>query len=72
MVVAGREDCFALREDYYERYAALLGCRGRPRSHWIDGVGHRIEEEAPDELGVLVEEFATSTAPETAPEMGAN
>lgn len=57
-VVSGSEDRFALLPDYYERFAGLFG--DRARHHVIAGAGHRVDEEAPDELAELVKAFVAS------------
>jgi pimeloyl-ACP methyl ester carboxylesterase len=55
MVVHGDQDHFVTTSDYFERYAALIG-EGASVSV-ISGVGHRVEEEAPQELASVVSAF---------------
>lgn len=55
LVVSGSEDRFVLRDDLYDRYAELIG-DGAQRTV-VEGAGHRIEEEAPDELAQVVTKF---------------
>jgi pimeloyl-ACP methyl ester carboxylesterase len=51
MLVHGARDHFALLPEFYERYAALIGKDGA-RVEQLDGIGHRVEEEAPARLAV--------------------
>jgi pimeloyl-ACP methyl ester carboxylesterase len=53
MLVHGARDHFALLPEFYERYAALIGKDGA-RVEQLDGIGHRVEEEAPARLADLV------------------
>lgn len=53
MLVHGAQDHFALLPQFYERYAALIGTGGA-RVEQLDGIGHRVEEEAPARLADLV------------------
>ena len=53
MLVHGAQDHFALLPEFYERYAALIGKDGA-RVEQLDGIGHRVEEEAPARLADLV------------------
>jgi len=57
LMVHGDQDHFITFADYYERYAALIGETGA-QVRVIAGAGHRVEEEAPQELAVVAAEFA--------------
>ncbi len=61
LLLAGEADRFALRPDYYERYAELVGPSGA-ELRTIPGAGHRVEEEAPDELAELIVQFSGQAA----------
>jgi pimeloyl-ACP methyl ester carboxylesterase len=55
LVVAGGADRFVLAPGYYRRYAGLIGANAGLSV--IDGAGHRLEEERPDELARIVQGF---------------
>lgn len=55
LVVSGAEDQFVLAEGYYARYAEAIG--PDVRQEVIGGAGHRVEEEAAEQLADLVLEF---------------
>jgi pimeloyl-ACP methyl ester carboxylesterase len=61
LVVAGEADRFVVTEDYYERYAKLVGTAGAELVT-LPGVGHRVEEEAPRELAGLIAQFSERAA----------
>jgi pimeloyl-ACP methyl ester carboxylesterase len=52
LVVAGAADRFVLAPGYYQHYAGLIGANAELSV--IDGTGHRVEEERPDELARIV------------------
>ncbi|MCB0996226.1 MAG: alpha/beta hydrolase [Acidimicrobiales bacterium] len=54
VVVCGAADALVAVPGYYERFVDAIGANARLVT--VDGVGHRIEEEAPDELAALVTE----------------
>ena len=60
LVVSGTNDRFVLRPDYYETYARLIGEGATLRK--IDGAGHNVEEEMPDAVVALVNEFVAPRA----------
>ncbi len=60
LVVSGTDDRFVLRPDYYETYARLIGEGATLRK--IDGAGHNVEEEMPDAVVALVNEFVAPGA----------
>jgi pimeloyl-ACP methyl ester carboxylesterase len=57
MIVSGSADRFALLPDYYARLARTIGDGAVHQV--LDGVGHRVEEEAPVQLASLVTDFVT-------------
>jgi pimeloyl-ACP methyl ester carboxylesterase len=56
LVVAGAADRFVIAPGYYSHYAALIGAHAELSV--IEGVGHRVEEEAPADLARIVSRFA--------------
>ncbi|HEX7097246.1 MAG TPA: alpha/beta fold hydrolase [Acidimicrobiales bacterium] len=59
LVITGKADRFVLEPDYGQRWVERLG--GPARAVELDGVGHRIEEESPNELASLIGDFLAGT-----------
>ncbi|MDW3215592.1 MAG: alpha/beta hydrolase [Ilumatobacteraceae bacterium] len=55
LIVTGDRDRFVLEPNFGDRWAELVG--GSSQHVVLDGVGHRIEEEAPADLARVVNEF---------------
>ena len=58
LVVGGDADRFVLEDGYVNAWAELIGDNASAVT--IGGAGHRLDEEAPDELARLVHEFAST------------
>jgi len=58
LIVTGTEDRFVLEPSFGERWAELIS--GESRHVALEGVGHRAEEEAPDELAAAIHTFLAS------------
>jgi pimeloyl-ACP methyl ester carboxylesterase len=56
LVVGGDADRFVLEDGYVDAWAELIGVNASAVT--IAGAGHRLDEEAPDQLARLVHEFA--------------
>jgi pimeloyl-ACP methyl ester carboxylesterase len=56
LVVGGDRDRFVLEEGYVNAWAELIGDNARAVT--VAGAGHRLDEEAPEDLAGLVHEFA--------------
>lgn len=56
LVVHGSADRFVCSGDYFSQLASLIP---GTRTVVVDGVGHRVEEEAPDQLAALINRFFT-------------
>jgi pimeloyl-ACP methyl ester carboxylesterase len=54
-VISGSEDRFVLNDTYFDQFASLIGSHAQ--SQVIDGVGHKIDEEAPEALVKRIAEF---------------
>lgn len=55
LVVWGSDDRFVRNPAYYPTYAERIG--GNAVTHVVPGCGHRVDEEAPDELAQVIAEF---------------
>jgi pimeloyl-ACP methyl ester carboxylesterase len=73
LVVGGSADRLVLLPGYFESYASLIGAGGA-ELRMVEGAGHRIEEEEPQVLADLVNEFVEAQvaagAPDVAPACG--
>jgi pimeloyl-ACP methyl ester carboxylesterase len=58
LIVTGTDDHFVLEPSFGERWAELVA--GASEHVALEGVGHRAEEEAPDELAAVIHEFLES------------
>lgn len=56
VIVSGAADQFSLLPNYFKEYASLIGPEGATH-HIVANAGHRIEEEAPDEVARITFEF---------------
>ena len=63
LVLSGTNDRFVLRPDYFETYAELIGHGAAHRR--IEHAGHSLEEERPDEVVTLVNDFVAQQVPVT-------
>jgi pimeloyl-ACP methyl ester carboxylesterase len=55
LVINGAADTFVLEPDYFATFARLIG--DNAGSHSIPGAGHRVEEEAPQQLAQQIATF---------------
>jgi pimeloyl-ACP methyl ester carboxylesterase len=58
LIITGTEDHFVLEPSFGERWAELITGASEPIA--LEGVGHRAEEEAPDELAAVIHQFLDS------------
>ncbi len=64
LVLSGSNDRFVIRPDYFETYAQLIG--GGATHRQIDGAGHSVEEENPEAVVTLVNDFVAQRLPAAA------
>ncbi len=61
LVVAGSQDRFVRNaHHYYDTLASRFG--GAARVEWVEGAGHRVEEERPAAVAALIEQFVNESA----------
>lgn len=60
LVVQGAADRFVLEPDFATRWVERIGDNGRLAT--IDGAGHRVEEEAPEQLANVIATFLATPA----------
>jgi pimeloyl-ACP methyl ester carboxylesterase len=64
LVLSGSDDRFVLRLGYFETYAGLIGEGATHRQ--IEGAGHNVEEEMPEAVVTLVNNFVAQRLPAAA------
>jgi pimeloyl-ACP methyl ester carboxylesterase len=61
LIVTGRDDRFVLEPAFGERWVERIGANAHHVA--VDGVGHRVEEEAPAHLAAIITDFLTAPSP---------
>jgi pimeloyl-ACP methyl ester carboxylesterase len=59
LVIYGTEDRLVTRPGYFVDFAASIGSGAR--SHALDGAGHRVDEELPNDVAKLASDFLTQS-----------